>query len=71
LTYLADHQAYALGGARFDPTRRGKGWRTRFEAGLHAMQAQLPDMVAAVARCRQLAADCADMQAPASADGDA
>ena len=68
LTYLADHQAYALGEAWLDLHRRGKGWRTRFEAGLQAMQSQLPDTVATVVRCRQLAADYADMQAPEAGD---
>lgn len=68
LTYLADHQTHALGEAWLDLHRRGKGWRTRFEAGLQAMQTQLPDTMATVARCRQLAADYADMQAPEAGD---
>lgn len=43
LTYLVDRQSHALAEGWVDKTERGKGWRMRFEAGLRALQAQLPE----------------------------
>lgn len=56
LTYLVDHDSRSLGEAWVDLMSRGKGWRTRFEAGLQSMQGQLPETVATVVRCREAAA---------------
>jgi hypothetical protein len=57
LTYLVDRQSHALAEAWVDITKRGKGWRTRFEAGLRALQAQLPETIPVIERCRQAALD--------------
>lgn len=56
LTYLVDHAPRSLGEAWVDLMSRGKGWRTRFEAGLQSMQGQLPETVATVVRCREAVA---------------
>lgn len=63
LTYMSEHQPRALGEAWLDLMGRGKGWQTRFEAGLKSMQTQLPDTVETVQRCRQAAQDFAEMTA--------
>lgn len=53
LTYLVEHAPRSLAEAWMDLMNRGKGWRTRFEAGLQSMQAQLPETVATAERCRE------------------
>lgn len=56
LTYLVDHDPRSLGEAWVDLMGRGKGWRTRFEAGLQSMQGKFPETVATVVRCREAVA---------------
>lgn len=55
LTYLVDNNPRSLAEAWVDLMSREKGWRTRFEAGLQSMQGQLPETVATVVRCREVA----------------
>lgn len=63
LTYLVDRQSHMLGEAWVDLTRRGKGWRTRFEAGLRALESQGPEIAPTIERCRQAARDFEELYA--------
>lgn len=63
LTYLVDRQSHMLGEAWVDLMQRGKGWRTRFEAGLRALEMHEPKTAATIERCRQAALDFEELYA--------
>jgi hypothetical protein len=70
LTHLVDRQSHALAKAWVDITKRGKGWRTRFEAGLRALQAQLPETILVIERCRRAALDFEEINRENDGDDD-